>query len=112
MERLDAHSGRSGHIEHIASIIGARFANRENTGANSCAITVPAFIIERPILLVVRSNAESLSVDFLTASSTIRLILSVADKMNANFRVLFAMCRYRFSMPDSTTRRGVVISFS
>lgn len=41
----------------------------------------------------------------------IRLILSVADKMNANFRVLLAMCRYRFSMPDSTTRRGVVISF-
>ena len=40
-----------------------------------------------------------------------RLILSVADKMNANFRVLAAMCRYRFSMPDNTTRRGVVISF-
>nr|DAQ07720.1 MAG TPA: hypothetical protein [Caudoviricetes sp.] len=75
-------------------------------------MTVPAFVIERPILLVVRSNAESLSVDFLTASSIMRLILSVADKMNANFRVLAAMCRYRFSMPDNTTRRGVVISFS
>ena len=31
--------------------------------------------------------------------------------MNANFRVLAAMCRYRFSMPDNTTRRGCDLFF-